>query len=285
MVAAASPVHATGMASPATDGGALPFHFLSAPVTLPLDALVDRLTRLRPAALYGYPSMLARLAGEQLAGRLHLAPAFVTCTAETLTAELRATIRTGFGAPVIDSFATTEGLVGSSRPDDDAVILAEDGCIVELVDRHDRPVPPGTPSQAVLVTVLENRLQPLIRYRIDDSFVALPAEEGQAFSRVRVDGRSDPGLRFGSATLHPFALRSVLVHTPAVTDYQVRQTRRGIDVDVVAPAGVDAPGLRSRLAGVIREAGAGNAEVTVGVVSDLPRDPATGKVRRFLPLA
>ena len=42
--------------------------------------------------------------------------------------------RGGFGVPIIDSFASTEGLVGASAPDDEVITLCEDGCIVELID-------------------------------------------------------------------------------------------------------------------------------------------------------
>ncbi|NYJ03756.1 phenylacetate--CoA ligase family protein [Petropleomorpha daqingensis] len=283
-VAAASPVHATRAAVALTEGGALPFHFSAVPVTLPVAEIVRQLDHLRPQALYGYPSMLALLAEEQVAGRLHIAPVTVTCTSETLTPDLRSRIREGFGAPVIDSFGSTEGLVGGTLPDDPGLVFAEDGCIVELVDEHDRPVPLGTPSASVLVTVLENRLQPLIRYRITDSFVELPPVAGHGYLRARVEGRSDDVLRFGGVVLHPLVMRSVLVHASDVVDYQVRQTPRGIAVDVLAPRGVDADALRTDLTRALAEAGLRGAEVTVSAVPDLPRDARTGKLRRFVPM-
>ena len=59
---------------------------------------------------------------------------------------------------MIDTFGSTEGLVGASAPDDDVITFAEDGCIIELVDENHRPVAPGTPSASVLVTNLSNRL-------------------------------------------------------------------------------------------------------------------------------
>src|SRR4051812_10470473 len=258
-VAAASPVHATRAAAAVTEGGALPFHFSAVPVTLPVTEIVRRLDQLQPHALYGYPSMLALLAGEQAAGRLHIAPRTVTCTSETLTPDLRSAIQAGFGAPVIDNFGSTEGLVGGTPPDDPTLVFAEDGCIVELVDEHDRPVPPGMPSASVLVTVLENRLQPLIRYRITDSFVAEPPGPAHGYLRARVEGRSDDVLQFGGVALHPLVVRSVLVHAADVVDYQVHQTSRGIAVDVVAPRGVDVAGLRGDLAGALASAGLGGA--------------------------
>jgi phenylacetate-CoA ligase len=284
MVAAGSPVHATGTASWLTTDSPLPFFALGVPVTQPLEEIVTRLNAIDPMALYGYPTMLARLAAEQQAGRLRIAPRVVTCTSETLTAEARAAIRTGFGVPVADTFGSTEGLVGTSAPEDDVLVFAEDGCIVELVDDADRPVPPGTPSAAVLVTVLENRLQPLIRYRLTDSFVERPPADGHGHLRARVQGRADEVLRFGDALVHPLVVRSALAHTPDVVDYRVRQIPRGIVVSALAPTGTDVGGLRARLAAGLAAAGLPDPDVTVDIVNELPRDPDSGKLRRFVPL-
>jgi hypothetical protein len=65
---------------------------------------------------------------------------------------------------------------------------------------------------------------------------------------VTVEGRADDLLRYGDAVVHPLVLRSVLVDTPEVVEYQVTQTRRGAHVRVVAPGGVDQAGLAARLA-------------------------------------
>ena len=100
-----------------------PFHFVPVPVTLPLPEIVERLNEVQAPLLYGYPSMLARLAEEQRAGRLHLELLGVTSTSETLLPELRETIRAGFGVPIIDTFGSTEGLVGVSDPDDDVLVF------------------------------------------------------------------------------------------------------------------------------------------------------------------
>ena len=285
MVAAGSPVHATGVASWLTSEAPLPFGFVPVPVTLPYDAIVARLDAVAPMALYGYPTMLARLAADQEAGRLHIAPMMVTCTGETLTPEARAAIRSGFGVPVVDTFGSSEGLVGSSLPDDDTVVFAEDGCIVELVDEHDRPVPAGTPSASVLITVLENRLQPLIRYRLADSFVEQPSAAGHGYLRAHVEGRADDVLRFGSRSLHPLVVRSVLARERDVTDYRVRQMRGGIAVSVLAARTFAPESLRARIADALARAGLPDLEVSVDPVAELPRDPRSGKLRRFVPLS
>ena len=114
-VAAASAVHATGIAPQVLHGS--PIRFVPIPATLPFAAIVDRLEATEPRALYGYPSMLARLAIERRAGRLRITPAMIVSTSEPLLEEQRAVIRAAFGAPLVDTFATSEGLVGVSDPD------------------------------------------------------------------------------------------------------------------------------------------------------------------------
>src|SRR4029434_3334426 len=97
----------------------------------------------------------------------------------------------------------------------------------------DQPVPPGTPSAKVLVTNLYNRAQPLIRYELTDSFVRQPDAAEHGPLRACVEGRMEDPLRYDDVDVHPHAVRSALVATPAVVDYQVRQTPGGIEVDVV----------------------------------------------------
>lgn len=284
MIAASSPVHPTGLAEPLCRTGDLPFRWHSVPATLPLPVLVERLNALQAPVLYGYPSMLARLADEQRAGRLRVAPMAVTSSSETLTAELRERIETGFGAPVVDAFGTSEGLVGSAPPGDPVIVFAEDGCVVELVDAANRPVPPGTPSAKVLVTNLYNRVQPLIRYELTDVVVQEPFVPAHGYLRGRVRGRADETFRYGGVEIHPHVVRAVLVREPELAEYQVRQTPGGIDVSAVAGPGLDADALTGRLRVALGAAGLADPRVTVRRVDGLARHAETGKLPRFVPL-
>jgi phenylacetate-coenzyme A ligase PaaK-like adenylate-forming protein len=169
-VASASPVHATGLAAAMNPHGSRPAEIVAAPVTLPLAEIVARLNEAQPHVLLGYPTVLARLACECATGRLSIAPRIVATTSEMLTPEARAAIRAGLGAPIVDVFGSTEGLMGGTDPDGEVFAFNSDTCIAELVDADDRPVPTGTPSARVLLTNLANRIQPLIRYQLEDSF-------------------------------------------------------------------------------------------------------------------
>ena len=269
------------MAPAITAGAAVRFE--GVPATLPLDEIVRRLNALQPPMLLGYPTVLARLASEQQAGRLHISPMSVSATSETLLPEHREVISAGFGVPIINTFGSTEGLVGASAPDAEELVFNTDICIVELVDERNAPVPPGTPSAKVLLTNLSNRAQPLIRYELTDRFVEQPPAPDHGHLRATVEGRADEVLRFGDVDIHPLVIRQVLVKTPEVIEYQVRQTATGIDVAVVVAGRLDVGGLEGRLHAALANAGVPGAHVAVDVVPHLDRHGETGKLRRFIP--
>lgn len=253
------------------------------PATLPFEEVVARLQAAQPAIVVGYPTILARLADARRRGELAINPLAVTCTSEPLTSAMRAEIERGLGVPVVNTFGSTEGLVGTSAPGQEPIRFAEDGCIIELVDEHDAPVPPGATAAKVLVTNLANHAQPLIRYELTDRFRAVDGDWPDAHLRAVVDGRSDEALRWGRIMVHPTALRSVLVAHAEVFEYQVRQRPDGVAVAVVAAAGFDPVVLRDGLAAALRAAGA-PATVGVEVVDTIARDPFTGKAPRFVPI-
>ena len=279
MVAAASPIHSTGFAA-ATASGAV--RFVSVPATLPVAEIVDRLNAVAPPAVMAYPTKLAQLAREQLAGRLRIEPRSVTTLSEPLTAEDRATITSAFGVPVIDQFGSTEGLAGTGEPGDPVITFATDMCIVELVDDGNRPVGVGRSAAKALVTNLHNFSQPLIRYELTDRFVRQP-NLGQGFLRAIVDGRADEVFRYGPIEVHPLVVRTVMVKNPAVVEYQVRQTMLGVDVDIVVDGDVDPTGIAVALEDGLRQAGLSQPRATVLSVDAINRDAATGKTRRFIP--
>jgi phenylacetate-CoA ligase len=285
MVGAGSAVHATGAAAAETIGPDAPLRISPVPVTLPWPQIVDRLNALQPPGLMGFASALARLGAEQSAHRLHIAPALIISTGETLLPEARAEITATFGTPVINSFASTEGLMGSSAPGGDVLMFNSDMFIIELVDADNRPVGPGVPSAKVLVTNLYNLTQPLIRYELADSFVRVPSDSGPGHLLARVQGRADEVFHYQAGDLHPHVVRSVMVHSPEVTDYQVRQTQTGIEAHIVSAGSADPEALRHRLAGALARGGLSQPDVTVRVVRDLARNAGSGKLRRFIPLA
>jgi phenylacetate-CoA ligase len=281
IVAAASPVHSSGLA--AATAIRPPLRMISAPATLPTAAIVEQLNAAQPPALIGHATKLAELAGEQSAGRLRLRLSAVTSISEMLTAADREVISAAFGIPVINMFVSTEGLVAHSDPGGLVLTFASDTCIAECVDDAGCPVPDGTASARVLVTNLHNLTQPLIRYELTDRFT--PAGVSPAgFLRAGVEGRADDVFRYGATSVHPSALATALLRAAAVREYQVRQTARGADIAVVAGTGLDDAALAAAEEQSLRQAGVAEPQVTIRRVDAIARDPRTGKARRFIPL-
>jgi phenylacetate-CoA ligase len=283
IVGAASPVHASGFGAAAGAGG-YPLRTVSAPATLPVAELVQRLNQAQPLVLQAHTSKLALLAEEKRTGRLRIAPVSVTAMGEPLTDGPRAAIGLAFGVPPVSQFTSTEGLAGQSDPGGEVISFASDMCITELVDDDNQPVPDGTPSAKVLLTNLYNHTQPLIRYELTDQFTRHPGAPGHGHLRATVQGRADDTFCYQKTTVDPLVIRSVMVRTPAALEYQVRQTRRGIDVAVVAAGPLDHSALAAALGHSLRTAGLPDPQVNIQHVADIARHPETGKARRFIPL-
>ena len=282
IVAAASPVHSSGFGAAAA--AAPPVTLIPAPATLPLPEIIARLNAAQPPALLGYASKLAELAGEQLAGRLRIAPRSVTSVAELLTPADRAVIERAFAVPVINAFVSTEGLAGHSEPGGSMLRFASDMCLAELVDEDNNPVPAGVPSAKVLVTNLHNLTQPLIRYELTDRFTSPRTTPAAGWLHASIDGRADEVFRYGSVAVHPHVIRSALAGEAMAREYQVRQTEGGIDVTCVTGGDLDAAALAASLEHALRQAGLPGPRVSITLAQAITRDPKTGKVRRFIPL-
>ena len=279
IVAAASPVHSSGLATAMATSP--PLRLVPAPATLPTATIVERLNAAQPPALIGHATKLAELAREQTAGRLRLRLRAVTSISEMLTAEDREAIGVAFGVPVINMFVSSEGLVGHSEPGGQVLTFASDTCIAECVDEAGRPVPDGMTAARVLVTNLHNLTQPLIRYDLTDHFTPAGTSPG-GFARASVDGRADDVFHYGPTSVHPSAMVTPLLRAQQVREFQVRQTHCGADITVVADAGLDDAALAAAVERSLRQAGVTEPHVTITHAEAIVRDPRTGKTRRFV---
>ena len=153
----------------------------------------ERLNALQPAFLAGYPTALRLLAHEQHARRLAIAPSIVWSGGEHLTSAARRAIERAFGALVIDEYGSSECLSIAVGCGHGWLHLNADWVVLEAVDAQHRAVPPGTLSHTALLTNLANRVQPVIRYDVDDRIVYRPepCECGSPLPALRVQGRCD----------------------------------------------------------------------------------------------
>ncbi|NML14772.1 AMP-binding protein [Azohydromonas sp. G-1-1-14] len=196
----------------------------------PVDALVRALNAWRPTIIATYPTAAALLADQAQAGALRIAPREVWTGGETLEPALRQHVQQVFDCRIRNSYGASEFLAMGWECGQGAMHLNSDWVILEPVDEQHRPVPPGRPSARTLLTNLANRVQPLIRYELEDQLTIdpRPCACGCALPVIRVDGRGDDLLRMdaragGTVTLLPLALSTVMEEHAQVYDFQLRQ--------------------------------------------------------------
>ena len=256
----------------------------------PIGRLVEQLNAIpKVSCIMTYPSMLTILTKEKEAGRLQVEPVVFNTGGETLTDDLREQVRRAFPSlkyGILDNYGCTECLVMSFVCSHGRKHVHEDWVILEVVDEAMRPVPDGTLSATVLLTVLANDVQPFIRYDLGDClrFHTDPCPCGSSFRSFEVEGRDATLVRVGELTLSPLifdldhehARRIQLVQT-SERDFEVR-----IEPADEAAAGVAFEEVIQSVKRVFRDNGL--EDVVVRESQAPPEFTASGKFHEVLPL-
>lgn len=257
----------------------------------PLSELVAGLNAFQPAMLIGYPDSLLLLSGEQVAGRLAIRPAFIGSGGDWLAPSARRAVEAAFGCRVRENYGTSEFPPLGTECREGRIHLAADWAILEPVDDHYRPIPPGETSHTALLTNLANHVQPFVRYELGDRVTvgARPCPCGSPLPHVRVEGRRDELLRFTAhdgKTVQVLALTltSLVLDTPGVHRYQLIQTgpkALRVRLEATPPAAVDevAAAVATRVQAYLRNLGVPDVQVARDPQPPAP-DPTSGKFRR-----
>lgn len=256
----------------------------------PIGRLVETLNAIRSIAwIVTYPSMLTILVKEKEAGRLRIAPAFITTGGEKLTDDLRERVQEAFPSlkyPVADPYGCTECLALSFECSHGRKHVNEDWVIFEAVDEAMQPVPDGTLSATVLLTVLANEVQPFIRYDLGDCvrFDEAPCACGSPFRSFQVEGRQATLVRIGEVTLSPLVFD--LEHEEAQRIQLVQTGELDFELRIqLADGSVAEPVFQEVIASVERVfRDNGLDDVTVRVSQASPAFTASGKFHEVVPL-
>ncbi len=196
----------------------------------PLAHLVSELNAYQPAFVASYPTMLAQLAAEQVAGRLRIAPTCLWSGGECLAPATRKAIEQAFGCALTNEYGASECMSIAFGCSEGWLHVNADWVVLEPVDRHYQPTPPGEHSYTVLLTNLANRVQPIIRYDLGDSVIAKVERCacGSPLPAIRAEGRRDDVLAMRDATgctisLLPLALATIVENAADVHWFQLVQ--------------------------------------------------------------
>jgi phenylacetate-coenzyme A ligase PaaK-like adenylate-forming protein len=252
----------------------------------PYDEVLAAVAVANPTHLVGYPSVIGRLARSVLAGELDCHPVRVSTNSEPLLDEDRRAIAEAWQAPVHNLWGSTEiGVQAVGCGLGEGLHICEDEVVIERVDANGAPVGPDQPAARTLATGLANRTFPFIRYDLGDDVTLLPGPCacGSAYARVAdIGGRRDDDFRYGSITVPAITFRHVLGSDPHISEYQVTQTAAGADILTVGRPDVDS--LTASMVAALHRCGLPNPRVGVRVVARIPRNQASGKLKRFIAL-
>ena len=99
--------------------------------------------------------MIRRLAEEQRAGRLRIAPKLFRSAAEALAPDVKDLVEEVWKAPIADGYTATEtGIMAVDCEHRSGMHIAEDLVVLEVVDAENRPVLPGSQGARMLATAV-----------------------------------------------------------------------------------------------------------------------------------
>jgi phenylacetate-CoA ligase len=203
----------------------------------PADRVLDRLAALGPVVLAATPSDVLDLLAGMTPGRdlTGLGVSAICVHSEPLSRDERAHFEAVFGCPVHTNYYCNEVWAIAAECEHGRLHEFSDNVVLELLDAEGRPVPDGTPGE-VVVTGLNNFVQPFIRYRLGDVAVR-SREQGCACGRAlpvleRIEGRDDDVfVHPDGRRIHPskitVAAKSPCFAYPGLQvfrDYQIAQT-------------------------------------------------------------
>jgi putative adenylate-forming enzyme len=197
-----------------------------------LENIKDQLEELNPNILSAPPSMLHILAKEVNASRLNLKPKRIVSYAEVLSPEVKVEIEQTFGVKVHQIYQGSEGPIAMSCRHGN-LHINEDLMYVQTLDFDGKPAYPGETCYKMIITDLNKRSQPIIRFELDDSVIISDSSCrcGSSFRIIeKILGRTDDlywAQRADNDDLQcifpDYIRRAIITSSDKIEDYQAIQ--------------------------------------------------------------
>lgn len=246
------------------------------PANLPY--YVDHLARWKPNLIMGYPSALHLLALHLLETNRRLSIPVAITTSETVTPDLRRSIESAFECRLFDQYGAVESTHFVSQCQHGRYHVSPERGIIEILD-GEKPARPGQIGR-VVVTGLENSLQPLLRYEIGD--VAYWAEDQDCPCGRRMPILGGIQGRYEDYCTTPDGRRvlrfdTVFKGVTSIVEAQVVQEGASRFTINVVPTAEFSAADRQKLIGNFRQH-VGSVEVEIAILDCIPRTES-GKFR------
>jgi phenylacetate-CoA ligase len=208
-----------------------------------LERYWERCLRFQPDYFYGYVSMLTAFASfvadNRLDGRRLRLKSVIT-TSEVLGDPQRELLKETFGTRVQNEYGCGEVGPVAYECEQGSLHIMSENLVLEVVSANGEPAPVGVPGDIVL-TDLNNRAMPLIRYRVGDiGVIGEPCACGRGFPVLeKVWGREydfvqTPDKRRFHGEFFMYFFEDLRSHGAPVDKFQIIQTgERVLEIRVV----------------------------------------------------
>ncbi|HEY7637993.1 MAG TPA: amino acid adenylation domain-containing protein [Gemmatimonadales bacterium] len=247
----------------------------------PEERVIQQLERFQPDRLAGNSSVVARLADAALEGRLRITPIRIITVGDLLTPSMEQKIRDAWGVPILNHYGATESLFLAIRDDrDEAMTVADDLNIFEVLDEQNRAVQSGGTGR-VVITNLYNYTLPVLRYEMGDTVVQGDTL-ASGFGSIRricpgiADDALPVTLGHRRVELPAGALRSF--YAAGIEGFQFVARDGSVEVLYVAPRDLERE-VRAEFERLLALRGVSGAPFTVRRVPFIAPDDRTAKVR------
>ena len=253
--------------------------------------IISAINRFKPAILYAYPTTMELLLPHIRNNAVKAKPAIMIIGGEKCSDKLRSELTTHMKSYVFNTYGTSEASLIARTCKEGHLHLFADWVIIEPVDKDYNPVPPGTPSDKLLITNLSNFTQPFIRYEITDR-VTLHEETcacGNRMPYIEVEGRTDDILEFahpeGRVRISPIVLTDPADKDGIIRYQLIQKDYDHLELKLMTEDGYSKEELFEKIEKELRHilSNMDVSEVNITLSKDLPRiHPVSGKYSMVL---
>ena len=251
--------------------------FLVLDINYPLDSYIEKLNKLKPDVISGYPSAMSMLLDYQEKGSLNIKPETIICGGEPLTKEAYNKIVNNWQQEPINYYGTSESIMMGAGIGRDGLYIFDDLIILEI--KEDK----------VLLTNLYNYTEPLIRYEMDDLIIKGSKKDKKwPFTFIEnISGREEEMLWMENETgskdfIHPIVFAEF--HVKGLKKFQIIKTSdialtfKAVKADEYKKEDLK-KNIEKRLYEILEKKQMKNLNITIQFVKDIENDPQTGKFK------
>jgi len=263
------------------------FKKIKIPLQQLMEDIISQLNKIKPEAIYAYPSFLHNLAlfSQEKPGSVRFRPRIVFSHGEVLYNFIRKEVISLFDCDIRNLYGSAEfNRIAFECEKHNGLHVISDSHIIEFINDKELPLSKGEGGR-IVVTSLYNRTRPFIRYNLGD--IGVPNNRqcpcGRSWPLMKnIVGREDDCIILPSGRMISPMNVNVLEYLPGITKYRIIQKKPDeLVVQVVVDSSFSKVTVAEIKQNIVRGCLREKVSVQVEVVNDIPSEKS-GKIRTVI---